>query len=99
MVGDLDGAGLNQPAAMGGFLPTFLVAYVMTVLRIIRFAFMHPSVLADGLLFSGSLLAILVAHESGHYVFCRFYGVEATLPFFIPQPPLLILERLAHSFA
>jgi membrane-associated protease RseP (regulator of RpoE activity) len=90
MVGDLDGAGLNQPAAVGGFLPPFLVAYVATVLRIIRFAFLHPSVLADGLLFSGSLLAILVAHESGHYVFCRYYGVDATLPFFIPQPPLLI---------
>ncbi|PYS33727.1 MAG: hypothetical protein DMF75_08550 [Acidobacteria bacterium] len=30
------------------------------------------------------------AHESGHYLFCRYYGVDATLPFFIPQPPLLI---------
>ena len=87
MVGNLDGAGLNQPApAATGFLSS----YVVTVVRLVRFAFLHPSVLADGLLFSGSLLAILVAHESGHYVFCRFYGVEATLPFFIPQPPLLI---------
>ena len=42
------------------------------------------------MLFSGSLLAILTAHESGHYLFCRYYGVDATLPFFIPQPPLLI---------
>jgi membrane-associated protease RseP (regulator of RpoE activity) len=62
----------------------------VTVLRIIRFAFSNPSVMANGLLFSGSLLAILVAQESGHYVFCRYYGVDATLPFFIPQPPLLI---------
>jgi membrane-associated protease RseP (regulator of RpoE activity) len=90
MVGDLEGAGLNQPAAIGDFLPKLPVAYVVTVLRIIRCAFEHPPVLADGLLFSGSLLAILVAHESGHYVFCRYYGVDATLPFFIPQPPLLI---------
>src|SRR6184192_4369259 len=34
--------------------------------------------------------SILTAHESGHYLFCRYYGVDATLPFFIPQPPLLI---------
>ena len=30
------------------------------------------------------------ARISGHYLFCRYYGVDATLPFFIPQPPLLI---------
>ena len=91
MVGNVDGAGLNEPApAVAGFLSSWPAAYVVTVIRLVRFAFLHPSVLADGLLFSGSLLAILVAHESGHYVFCRYYGVDATLPFFIPQPPLLI---------
>ena len=32
------------------------------------------------------LMSILVAHEMGHYVACRIYGVNATLPFFIPAP-------------
>ena len=50
----------------------------------------HPALLAPGLKFSGSLLAILTAHEFGHYFFCRYYGVDATLPFFIPQPPGLL---------
>ena len=45
--------------------------------------------LKEGLRFSVSLLAILTAHEAGHYVACRFYGVDATLPYFIPMPPLL----------
>jgi membrane-associated protease RseP (regulator of RpoE activity) len=91
MTGDLDGAGLNEPAgALGGSLLAVPIAYIATVFRLVRFAFLHPAVLGDGLLFSGSLLAILVAHESGHYLFCRYYGVDATLPFFIPQPPLLI---------
>jgi membrane-associated protease RseP (regulator of RpoE activity) len=64
--------------------------YVQAVIEIFRFAFAHPTVLGQGLIFSGSLLAILASHESGHYLFCRYYGVDATLPFFIPQPPLLI---------
>src|ERR1044072_6874425 len=64
--------------------------YVATVFEVVRYAFQHPQFLWQGLKFSGSLLAILTAHESGHYLFCRYYGVDATLPFFIPQPPLLI---------
>ena len=53
-------------------------------------ALTHPALLMPGIKFSASLLAILTAHESGHYLFCRYYGVDATLPFFIPQPPGLI---------
>lgn len=39
-----------------------------------------------GMLFSFTLLTILGAHEMGHYIACRWYGVRATLPFFIPAP-------------
>jgi membrane-associated protease RseP (regulator of RpoE activity) len=35
-------------------------------------------------------LAILGSHEMGHYLACRYYGIPATLPFFIPGPPVLI---------
>jgi len=80
------------PPALRGLAGTiFLIPwlYVTTIVEIIRYAFVHPQFLAQGLKFSGSLLAILTAHESGHYLFCRYYGVDATLPFFIPQPPML----------
>jgi membrane-associated protease RseP (regulator of RpoE activity) len=33
-----------------------------------------------------ALLAILLAHEMGHYLTARHYGVDVTLPFFIPFP-------------
>jgi membrane-associated protease RseP (regulator of RpoE activity) len=31
----------------------------------------------------------LMAHEMGHYLYCKKYGVWATLPFFIPAPTLI----------
>src|SRR5437764_3660259 len=64
--------------------------YIATVFEIVRYAIVHPQYLGQGMKFSASLLAILTAHESGHYLFFRYYGVDATLPFFIPPPPLLI---------
>ncbi|MFQ5737553.1 MAG: site-2 protease family protein [Acidobacteriota bacterium] len=39
--------------------------------------------------FSLTLLLILLAHEMGHYLGCRYYGIDATLPYVIPAPPLL----------
>ncbi len=39
-----------------------------------------------GFWYSGTLLAILGAHEMGHYLLCRRYDVDATLPYFIPAP-------------
>src|ERR1041385_6123053 len=76
--------------SLGGSVLMIPWYYVATVFAVLRYAVVHPYFLAQGLLFSGSLLAILTAHASGHYLFCRYYGVDATLPFFIPQPPLLI---------
>ena len=38
-----------------------------------------------GLWYSGTVLLILGAHEMGHYLACRYYQVDASLPFFIPM--------------
>jgi len=38
--------------------------------------------------FAVPLLAILIAHESGHYIAARLHRVPASLPFFIPLPKL-----------
>jgi membrane-associated protease RseP (regulator of RpoE activity) len=46
----------------------------------------HPASLFAGLPFSLTLLAILLAHEFGHYLACVFYGVDASLPYFLPAP-------------
>ncbi len=52
-------------------------------------ALSHPSRLLLGIPFSATLLTILLAHEMGHYLLCRYYDVRATLPFFIPAPTLI----------
>jgi len=64
--------------------------YLRIVAALTAFAIAHPAILVDGLQFSLALLTILTAHEMGHYLACRYYGVNATLPFFIPAPPLFL---------
>ena len=43
-----------------------------------------------GAWYSFTLLAILGTHEFGHYFACRHYGVDASLPYFLPAPPPII---------
>lgn len=42
--------------------------------------------LGGGLAFTVSLLAILLAHEFGHYLAGRYHKTHVTLPYFIPFP-------------
>ncbi len=55
----------------------------------LRWIFEHPSNLLLGVPFALALMGILLAHEMGHYLYCRKYQVDATLPYFIPAPTLI----------
>ena len=48
-----------------------------------------PALVLRGFTYSFTILAILGAHEMGHYLACRYYDVDASLPFFIPVPVFL----------
>jgi membrane-associated protease RseP (regulator of RpoE activity) len=48
----------------------------------------HPQFLLLGIPFSFTLLGILFAHEMGHYVACKIYGIDVSYPYFIPAPTL-----------
>jgi len=50
--------------------------------------------IAIGVPYALALLSILLAHEFGHYALARVHGVDATLPFFIPAPPLFFIGTL-----
>ena len=47
------------------------------------------ALLVHGLWYSTTILAILGCHEMGHYLACRYYDVDASLPFFLPAPIVL----------
>ena len=50
--------------------------------------FAAPDLMLRGLPFGVAVIAFLMAHEMGHYFACRLYGIRATLPYFIPIPPI-----------
>lgn len=54
--------------------------------RTVSAVWRSPELLAIGLSFSLPALVILLAHEMGHYVACRIYGLPCTLPYFLPVP-------------
>lgn len=66
--------------------PAFSVDLSLAMFRSIL---QHPARLALGLPFACTLLAILLAHELGHYITCRYYGLRVSYPYFIPAPTLI----------
>jgi len=42
-----------------------------------------------GLVYMLAVLAVLTAHEAGHFIAATIHGIPATLPFFLPVPVLL----------
>src|SRR5688572_23454544 len=90
LVSTVPAPNMQPPSGLIGsllFLPQY---YYSSVAALVIDAISTPSILWQGVAFAASLLLILAAHEAGHYVACRKYGVDATLPFFLPAPPLFL---------
>lgn len=82
--------GVPEPGSFLEYLFYVPAYYLLATAQLIKAGITETDLLVQGVAFSVSLLAILTAHESGHYVACRRHGVDATLPFFIPAPPLFL---------
>ena len=48
----------------------------------------RPELFYYGIPYAATLMAILLCHEMGHYLTARYYGMNVTLPYFIPSPIL-----------
>lgn len=98
VAGTLYPFGVNVPFAaadprtwpeVAAFIASLPSVYLSLVVNAVYQIAINPEYLRYGLSFSLSLLFILTSHEMGHYVACRIYGVDATLPYFIPTPPMI----------
>ncbi len=74
----------------------FLVTFLTTTIAGAQWVTMIPGpyefeYLLIGLPYSISLLFILTCHEFGHYFAALYHKVKATLPYYIPIPPLPFL--------
>ena len=67
----------NQAVSWDDFVRAFTLTY------------RQPMALAAGLPFALTLLAILLAHELGHFFACRHHHIRSSYPFFIPFPTLI----------
>jgi len=50
---------------------------------------LDPQIIFLSILYAVVLLGILLSHELGHFLTCRYYNIDATLPFFIPAPTMI----------
>jgi membrane-associated protease RseP (regulator of RpoE activity) len=66
--------------------PTFQLEHDLAALAEV---WSNPSILLAGLPFSLCLMGILLAHELGHYLSCRYHGLDASLPYFLPAPTFI----------
>jgi len=63
----------NRPPSAEDFMPDLSLAFSF----------------AAGLPYSLTLLTILLAHELGHFLTCRYYGIDASPPYFIGVPTII----------
>jgi membrane-associated protease RseP (regulator of RpoE activity) len=80
------------------FFATFLTTAMASALLQGRDVMTEPSAIVVGLPYAIGLMTILLFHESGHYILARLHRVEATLPFFIPAPPVIFLIGTLGAF-
>jgi membrane-associated protease RseP (regulator of RpoE activity) len=71
-----------------------IVLFLLTVVSVLYvgglWEGLEPSALLArplaGLPFAATLMGILIAHEAGHYLVSRHFGMAVSLPYFIPLP-------------
>jgi membrane-associated protease RseP (regulator of RpoE activity) len=71
------------------FILTFITTMLAGALQEGVDPLRNPGQIFKGIPFSFALMAILLAHELGHYLIARKHGLNVTLPYFIPAPSFI----------
>ncbi|TAL32745.1 MAG: site-2 protease family protein [Spirochaetes bacterium] len=66
-----------------------VLLFVITLGTTTMAGFSMDGTLSSAVSFSLSIMTILLAHEMGHYLAARRFGVRTTLPYFIPFPSIV----------
>lgn len=69
----------------------FIVTFLTSAIAGVQWAnqdFLNLENINYGLLYAGLLMIFLTSHEFGHYIASRMHNVNATLPYYIPFPPI-----------
>ena len=80
------------------FAATFVTTAMASALNQGIDIFAEPARLVLGFPYAIALMAILLSHECGHYFLSRLHRVDATLPFFIPAPPMIFFIGTLGAF-
>jgi membrane-associated protease RseP (regulator of RpoE activity) len=73
------------------FAATFATAAAASALGQGADLLADPWSILTGFPYAITLMSILFAHEFGHYAMARVHRVDATLPYFIPAPPIFFI--------
>ena len=83
----------NPPMRILLHVALFVLTFFTAAIAGVQWAGRDPFELANfafGIDYAFAILFVLGTHEFGHYFAARYHGVRATLPFFIPFPPIPI---------
>ena len=72
------------------FVLTFITTAMAGAFQLGADPLADPASIRAGFPFAVTLMSILLIHELGHYTLSKVHGVRATLPYFIPAPPVFI---------
>ena len=72
------------------FGTTFLTTALTSALNQGADIFSDPMTIQVGFPFAIAVMSILLFHECGHYYLARAHRVDASLPYFIPAPPIFV---------
>ena len=81
--------GRESGSICSSFLFTLLTTIFAGALQEGVNPFETPGQIYRGIPFSFSLMGILLSHEFGHYLAAKRHGLNVTLPYFIPAPPII----------
>lgn len=74
-------------------LGLFLLTIISTMMAGAGWAGKNPLEVNNwgyGIQYASLILTFLAMHEFGHYFAAKYHGVDATLPYFIPVPPIFM---------